>query len=222
MVADCWSAFQIKDARNRGELFDAAVAETLLSVACDKEPRQIFENLRTKSSVTRLFITDRNDSPGRSAKQGGQVHNMLSGSGGPIIFNSWRSKRMSNSHQARLNVLVAEDNLLNQRFALRLLEKAGHAVTLAANGLEALEALRHNDFDLILMDVEMPVMDGLRATQAIRDEENEGVRIPIVAVTATGDAQACLRAGMDDWLPKPLSISRLNQSLEKVLAKSAA
>ncbi len=129
---------------------------------------------------------------------------------------------MSNSHQTRLTVLVAEDNLLNQRFALRLLEKAGHAVTLAANGLEALEALRHNDFDLILMDVEMPVMDGLRATQAIRDEENEGVRIPIVAVTATGDAQACLRAGMDDWLPKPLSISRLNQSLEKVLAKSAA
>ena len=129
---------------------------------------------------------------------------------------------MSNSQQTRLNILVAEDNLLNQRFALRLLEKAGHAVTLASNGLEALEALRQNDFDLVLMDVEMPEMDGLAATQAIRAGERDGARIPIVAVTATGNPQACLRAGMDDWLPKPLSISRLNQTLKKVLAKSAA
>jgi CheY-like chemotaxis protein len=129
---------------------------------------------------------------------------------------------MSNSQQTRLNVLVAEDSLLNQRFALRLLEKAGHAVTLAANGFEALEALRHNDFDLILMDIEMPEMDGISATLAIRAEEKEGARIPIVAVTATGDPDACLHAGMDDWLPKPLSISRLNQTLEKVFAKTAA
>ncbi len=122
----------------------------------------------------------------------------------------------------RLNVLVAEDSLLNQRFAVRLLETAGHAVTLAANGLEALEALRHNDFDLVLMDVEMPEMDGIAATQAIRAAEREGARVPIVAVTATGDPESCLRAGMDDWLPKPLSISRLNQTLEKVIAKTAA
>ena len=129
---------------------------------------------------------------------------------------------MSNLPPTRLNVLVAEDSLLNQRFAVRLLERAGHAVTLAANGLEALEALQHNDFDLVLMDVEMPEMDGLRATQAIRAQEHGGARIPIVAVTATGDAQACLRAGMDDWLPKPLSISRLNQTIEKVIGKTAA
>lgn len=129
---------------------------------------------------------------------------------------------MSYSHPTRLNVLVAEDSPLNQRFALRLLENAGHAVTLAANGLEALEALRHNDFDLVLMDVEMPEMDGIRATQAIRAEEHDGERVPIVAVTATGDPNACLHAGMDDWLPKPLSIPRLNRTLERVLAKSVA
>ncbi|MDA1050189.1 MAG: response regulator [Planctomycetota bacterium] len=129
---------------------------------------------------------------------------------------------MSNTQQTQLNVLVAEDSLLHQRFALRLLEQAGHAVTLASNGLEALEALRQNDFDLVLMDVEMPAMDGISATQAIRSEEQDGVRIPIVAVTATGDPQACLHAGMDDWLPKPLSISRLNQTLHKVLGKPAA
>ena len=129
---------------------------------------------------------------------------------------------MRKSPLTRLNVLVAEDSLLNQRFAVRLLEAAGHAVTLAANGLEALEALRHNDFDLVLMDVEMPEMDGITATQAIRAEEKVGTRVPIVAVTATGDRAACLDAGMDDWLPKPLSLSRLNQTLEKVIAKTAA
>lgn len=129
---------------------------------------------------------------------------------------------MRNSQPTRLNVLVAEDNLLNQRFALRLLEKAGHAVTLASNGLEALEAWRHNNFDLVLMDVEMPEMDGLSATRTIRAEEARGVRIPIVAVTATGDPQACLHAGMDDWLPKPLSIAALNQALEKVLTNAVA
>ena len=128
---------------------------------------------------------------------------------------------MRNSQPTRLNILVAEDSLLNQRFALRLLEQAGHAVTLASNGLEALEALRHNDFDLVLMDVEMPEMDGLSATQAIRAEEKDSARIPIVAVTATGEPAACLQAGMDDWLPKPLSIAGLNQTLRKVLPNTA-
>ncbi|MBC8353492.1 MAG: response regulator [Planctomycetes bacterium] len=123
---------------------------------------------------------------------------------------------------SQLKVLVAEDGLLHQRLAMRLLENAGHAVTIASNGREALEALRHNNFDLVLMDVEMPEMDGIRATQAIRAEERHGARVPIVAVTATGDPRACLHAGMDDWLPKPLSISRLNQTLDKVLAKTAA
>lgn len=147
---------------------------------------------------------------------------MTSETASPIVFNSQRSNPMSKSPLTRLNVLVAEDSLLNQRFAVRLLEAAGHAVTLAANGLEALEALRHNDFDLVLMDVEMPEMDGITATQAIRAKEKAGARVPIVAVTATGDPAACLDAGMDDWLPKPLSLSRLNQTLEKVIAKTAA
>ena len=140
----------------------------------------------------------------------------------PINLDALRKNRMSDSRKTGLNVLVAEDGLLNQRFATRLLENAGHAVTIATNGLEALEALRQNNFDLVLMDVEMPEMDGIAATQAIRAEESNGTRVPIVAVTATGDPQACLQAGMDDWLPKPISISRLNQTLDRVLAKTAA
>ncbi|MCA9164732.1 MAG: response regulator [Planctomycetales bacterium] len=126
---------------------------------------------------------------------------------------------MCNSQPTRLNVLVAEDGLLNQRFAVRLLEGAGHTVTLVCNGAEALEALRHNDFDLVLMDVEMPEMDGIAAAQAIRADEEEGTRIPIVAVTATGDRETCLRAGMDDWLPKPLSLARLNRTIERLAEK---
>lgn len=129
---------------------------------------------------------------------------------------------MSKPRQFGLKVLVAEDGVVNQRFAARLLEKAGHTVTLAANGREALEAVRDNNFDLVLMDIEMPEMDGIRATQAIRAEEKRGARLPIVAVTATGNPEACLHAGMDEWLPKPLSIAQLNQAIDKVIGKTAA
>jgi len=121
-----------------------------------------------------------------------------------------------------LNILVAEDSLLNQHVAKRLLEKAGHVVTVASNGREAVEALRTGSFDLVLMDVEMPEMDGLDATETIRSEEQKGARVPIVAVTATGDPNACLRVGMDEWLPKPLSMSELNQAIGKVFVRTAA
>lgn len=172
---------------------------------CDKEPRQIFENLRTKLRSSRLLIVKGKT---RHTFRRIAVDEMTSSSASPIVLDSQRSNGMCNSQPTRLNVLVAEDGLLNQRFAVRLLEGAGHTVTLVCNGAEALEALRHNDFDLVLMDVEMPEMDGIAAAQAIRADEEEGTRIPIVAVTATGDRETCLRAGMDDWLPKPLSLAR--------------
>jgi CheY-like chemotaxis protein len=121
-----------------------------------------------------------------------------------------------------LNILVAEDSMLNQRLATGLLEQAGHTVTLAATGREAVTATRRDNFDLVLMDVEMPEMNGLDATAAIRSKETDGRHLPIVAVTATGDPIACLDAGMDDWLPKPLSIPKLNLALEKVFGRTAA
>jgi len=120
-----------------------------------------------------------------------------------------------------LNVLVAEDSLLNQKFALRILEQAGHVVALAANGREALKAIEGEDFDLVLMDIEMPEMGGIEATQAIRSTEQHGTHIPIVAVTATGNRQDCLDAGMDDWLAKPLSVTRLNATIDRVLPRTA-
>lgn len=121
-----------------------------------------------------------------------------------------------------LRILVAEDGLLNQRLATRLLQQAGHRVTLAANGREAVAAVWREEFDLVLMDIEMPEMSGLDATAVIRSKEGSGRRIPIVALTTTGNRSACIDAGMDEWLPKPLSISKLNRALDRVCGPTAA
>jgi CheY-like chemotaxis protein len=116
-----------------------------------------------------------------------------------------------------LKVLVAEDNLINQKLILALLGKRGHAAVVTANGLEALSQWQTEKFDLIFMDVQMPEMDGLTATRQIRQaEEACGLHIPIVAMTAramAGDRERCLEAGMDDYITKPLN----RVSLDKVL-----
>jgi signal transduction histidine kinase/DNA-binding response OmpR family regulator/HPt (histidine-containing phosphotransfer) domain-containing protein len=109
--------------------------------------------------------------------------------------------------QKTLTILLAEDNLVNQRVARGILEKRGHTVVTVEDGQEAVEAAASQQFDLILMDVQMPKMDGLAATAAIRQaESNHGARTPIIALTAhamKGDAERCLDAGMDDYLAKP-------------------
>src|SRR5262249_47249975 len=106
-----------------------------------------------------------------------------------------------------------EDNIVNQRVVLRMLQKQGHAVTVVNNGKEALDALSREHFDLILMDVQMPEMDGFETTFAIRaDESWYGRRMPIVAMTAhamEGDRERCLEAGMDDYITKPLRAAAL-------------
>jgi two-component system sensor histidine kinase/response regulator len=120
-----------------------------------------------------------------------------------------------------LRVLVAEDNHTNQQLAQGLLHKWGHQMVLAANGLEAVEHYRSARFDLILMDVQMPLMSGFEATQAIRElEQTSGRHVPIVAMTANaleGDRERCLAAGMDDYLAKPLETPALRAMLEQVI-----
>jgi signal transduction histidine kinase/DNA-binding response OmpR family regulator len=121
-----------------------------------------------------------------------------------------------------LRVLLAEDNVINQRLAVRLLEKAGCRVHVAANGQEALEALAAAPFDVVLMDVQMPVMGGFEATAAIRAREagGAGKRIPIVAMTANamaGDREACLAAGMDAYVAKPVQPRQLFEVMAQAM-----
>jgi CheY-like chemotaxis protein len=117
-----------------------------------------------------------------------------------------------------LRILVAEDNAVNQRLTTRLLEKRGHSVTVAATGREALSMLEKSNFDLVLMDVQMPDMDGLQATAAIRAREvKTGQRIPIIALTAhtmKGDRERCLAAGMDGYVAKPVIAAELIAAVE--------
>jgi two-component system sensor histidine kinase/response regulator len=132
---------------------------------------------------------------------------LLQSSAGPVISRS---------------ILLAEDNTINQKLAQRLLAKMGHRVVLASNGLETLQALNSEDFDLILMDVQMPEMDGFEATAKIRAQEQQnGGHIPVIAMTAhamTGDRERCLSAGMDDYISKPINARELKDVIEKQFA----
>jgi signal transduction histidine kinase/DNA-binding response OmpR family regulator/ligand-binding sensor domain-containing protein len=122
-----------------------------------------------------------------------------------------------------LRILLAEDNIVNQKLASRLLEKHGHNVVIAANGRQALQRLENEEFDLVLMDVQMPEMDGFETTAMIRKmEEATGAHLPIVAMTAhamQGDKERCLAAGMDGYLSKPLNVNELLVVVQAVLEK---
>jgi len=120
-----------------------------------------------------------------------------------------------------LNILLAEDDVTNMTMLTRLLEKLGCEVTQAGNGLEAVRILQSEDMDLVLMDIQMPVMDGVEATRRIRAEQSLGgkARIPIIAVTAfamSGDRERFLDAGMDDYIPKPVSMTTLVEAMDRV------
>lgn len=121
-----------------------------------------------------------------------------------------------------LHILLAEDSVMNQRLAIGLLEKHGHTVVVANDGNEALAALDEQEFDLLLMDVQMPEMDGLNATKAIRlRERSTGHHVPIIAMTAhamKGDRERCLEAGMDAYVPKPVRPKALFAAMHRVLS----
>src|SRR5712691_6728068 len=125
-----------------------------------------------------------------------------------------------------LDVLLVEDNLVNCRLAQKVLEKAGHKVVAADNGADALETLERGRFDLVLMDVQMPRMDGIETTLAIRDREKiTGEHVPVIALTAhamAGDRERCLRAGMDGYLIKPIQPAMLLEAIERLQFVPAA
>ncbi|MBI5714937.1 MAG: response regulator [Chloroflexi bacterium] len=122
-----------------------------------------------------------------------------------------------------LRVLLAEDNLVNQKLALRMLERFGYRADMVANGLEVLQALDRQEYDLILMDVQMPEMDGLEATRQIRSQYAAHKQPRIVAMTANamqGDREECLAAGMNDYISKPIKVAELMTALERSAKKS--
>jgi CheY-like chemotaxis protein len=117
-------------------------------------------------------------------------------------------------------ILLAEDNPVNQKVAARMMEKRGYLVTVVANGREAIEAHERQRFDLILMDVQMPELDGLEATRRIRErEQTTGEHVPILALTAhamLSDRERCLAAGMDEYLSKPFQSEDLAQAVDSL------
>ena len=124
----------------------------------------------------------------------------------------------------KLRILLAEDNLVNQKLAVGILGNLGHSVTVANNGVEALKQLEHSSFDLVLMDVQMPEMDGLAATRELRRREaSTQTHVTVVAMTAhamKGDRERCLESGMDDYLCKPIRMKDMTNKLEELFPHS--
>lgn len=123
------------------------------------------------------------------------------------------------SRMEPLHILLAEDNVINQRVAIRLLERMGYRADVAANGLEVLEALRRQSYDVVLMDVQMPDMDGMEATRRIRTTWAQDRQPWIIAMTAhvmEGDREWCLSSGMDDYVGKPIRVNKLMDALRRV------
>lgn len=139
----------------------------------------------------------------------------------PALGN--RANRISSGFTRSLAILLAEDNDVNQKVAVRILEKDNHNVTVVENGLQAVKEVKRHRYDVILMDIQMPVMGGFEATSKIRLDEklNDLPRTPIIALTAhamMGDRDKCLSAGMDDYLSKPLNASIMMQTILKCAA----
>lgn len=125
------------------------------------------------------------------------------------------------SNKGKANILLAEDNLLNQELTRVLLTRLGYRCHPVGNGLLALEALRANHFDLLLLDMQMPIMDGLETIHAIR-KDPELSKTPVIALTANtlgGDKQRYLDAGCDDYISKPIESSDVAEKIEEVLAR---
>jgi PAS domain S-box-containing protein len=125
-----------------------------------------------------------------------------------------------------LRILVAEDNAVNQKLAVALLEKHGHRVTVAANGYESLNLMERDEFDVVLMDIQMPELGGFEVTAALRErEKSTGKHLPVIALTAhamKGDRERCLAAGMDGYVAKPVQASDLLQALDDVIGSTRA
>lgn len=142
--------------------------------------------------------------------------------GGAVVSEPPPGSPVASPLRAPRRILLVEDNAVNQIVARRLLEKMGHQVTLAADGEEAVAAVLENRFDLVLMDIQMPNVDGYEATRRIRASESpDALRLPIIALTAhamKGEDERCREAGMDGHLSKPIAVPEFTATLDCLFA----
>jgi two-component system sensor histidine kinase/response regulator len=219
---------EFERAKDNGETYQLVILDALMAKLDGFETAALIRG-GTGAEETKLLLLTSHGARGdaarcRSADIDGYLHKPIRGSdlqrgllatmGTPAKARSQR--RLVTGHpikEAHHRILLAEDNLVNQRLAVKLLEKRGHSVVLAKDGREALDLLEHETFDLVLMDVQMPVLSGLEAAALIREKEKtSGEHIRIIALTAnamSGDREKCLAAGMDAYLSKPIRVEEL-------------
>ncbi len=220
-------------------LFHFSVADSGIGIPLDKQ-KLIFEAFtQSDSSTTRqyggtglgLSISSRlvalmggtiwvKSTPGQGSTFHFQVPFGIGelASLGDIVTDRTETTPAPAKNRQCFKILLSEDNRINQTVAQQLLEKRGHTVVLAESGTEALKAWQKQSFDLILMDVQMPEMDGFEATAKIRNQEKPGNHIPIIAMTAhalVGDRERCLAAGMDDYVSKPINSTDLFAAIDR-------
>jgi signal transduction histidine kinase/DNA-binding response OmpR family regulator len=223
---------RLLDAESRVDLL---VLDQELEGTNGVELAEALENLEGLNRVPRLLLTRTTHRPTSAQLRSGGVQRVLSR---PVSTDEFaqtlsqlrpglgvtRLEPPTTSRPARrsLSVLLAEDNAINARLAQRLLERLGHQVTHVTDGARAVDAVAQASWDAVLMDMQMPVLDGLEATRTIRAAEHgTGRRVPIIALTANamkGDDQICLDAGMDAYLTKPIDLERLASLLDGLAA----
>lgn len=159
--------------------------------------------------------------------QQSQLYNVLTHTlGGDIVkVKNFPTTSMTNSASVPLNILLAEDIVVNQKVALLILKQLGYRADVVSNGIEVLQALHRQSYDVVLMDIHMPELDGITATQQICQKWPKSVRPRIIAMTANAmrqDKEKCLEAGMDDYISKPIRVEELKQALSKTQPLNAA
>ena len=179
-----------------------------------------FPHLKRKAELQALGIAAGIVKPFGASELAGVILSVLGIDETKTELSATAQKKAIRIPSRSLKILVAEDTAFNQKFIQRLLDRWNHKISLVGNGREALEVLKNESFDIVLMDVQMPQLNGLEATKAIRiDEQQSKNHIPIIAMTAhaiKGDRERCLEAGMDEYISKPIDSDKLFDAIEKL------
>ena len=204
---------------------DGALLATHIREAGHTLPLVLFTSLGRQESNAKLFAATL-AKPLRQSQLFDTLVNLLSQDATPRLAAAPAKPRIDAQMAERhpLRILLAEDNVVNQKLAMRLLQQMGYRADLASNGIEAIESVERQPYDVVLMDVQMPEMDGLEASRRITAKWKPHERPRIVAMTANamqGDREECLAAGMDDYVTKPIRVEALVQALLQVHQRGA-